>query len=192
MHHEVRKSKGFTLIELMIILAISGILMSIAVPSFNQVIKNSRLTTKINGLHISFYLARNEAIKRNQPVTIRKTGEEWEAGWIVFTDSDGDGNKEAGDILLRTFDSMPSHFTLRSTPSYKNRITYRQSGKSANGSFVLCDNSDGNNIPEANSSRLLIVNLVGRARMGADIDNNGIQEKFDGAEIISCITSPFT
>lgn len=189
------KCIGFTLIELMITLAVSGIVMSIGIPSFDQTIKNSRLTTNINELVTSLNLARSEAVKRNQPVTIKKLGSEWEAGWTVFTDFDGDGIKEAGDILLRTYGVLPQNFTLRSTPSYTNRITFRESGKSANGSFVLCENSDGNNIPEKNNSRLLIVNNVGRARMGTDVNKNGVPEKKVndlGTEITSCTVSPFT
>ncbi|MCK5829671.1 MAG: GspH/FimT family pseudopilin [Methylococcales bacterium] len=189
------KCNGFTLIELMVTLAISGIVMSIGIPSFDQIIKNNRLTTNINELVISLNLARSEAVKRNQPVTIRKSGLEWEQGWTIFTDLDGDGIKESGDILLRTYTALPDNFTLRSTPSYTNRITFRQSGKSVNGSFVLCENSDGNNIPEENSSRLMVVNNVGRVRMGVDVDKNGIQEKRTddlGTEITSCTLSPFT
>lgn len=195
-YREKRRSyHGFTLIELLITVAISGVLMGVGVPSFNEVIKNSRLTTNINELATSLNLARSEAVKRNQPVTIRKSGLEWEAGWIVFTDFDGDGLQESGDILLRAYGALPNDFTLRSTPSYTNRITFRESGKSANGSFVLCENNDGNNIPEKKSSKLLIVNSVGRARMGTDVDNNGIPEKVVddlGTEITSCTESPFT
>ncbi len=186
------KSSGFTLVELMITLAIAGILVAVGIPSFNSTISDSRLTSYANDFVTALNLARSEAIKRGQPVSIRKSNANWESGWRLFTDADGDGNEDTGDTLLRIYTGLPSTFTLRgTTPSYTNRITYQSSGMSANGSFVICDNSDGNNVPEANTSRLIIINTVGRVRMGADPDNNGIPEK-DNEEIISCTISPFT
>ena len=183
--------KGFTLIELLVTIAIAAIVATIGIPSFSQSIRNSRLTTNINELVTSLNFARSEAIKRNQPVTVLKSGAQWESGWTVFTDLDGDGIKDASDTVLRTYGSLSNNFTLRGTTGFVNRVTYQASGISANGSFVLCDNSDGNNIPEANTSRVVIINSVGRVRMGADSDNDGIPEKNDG-EITSCTVSPFT
>lgn len=181
---------GFTLLELMVTIAISGILLSVAIPNFSQTIRNNRLTTNINKLFVSLNFARSEAIKRNHAVSVRKKGSYWESGWIIFADINGNGERNIGDTLLREHDAMPKNFTLRTTGI--NRVTYRSSGISSNSSFVLCDNSDGNNIPESNTSRLMIINTVGRVRMGKDDDKNGIQEKFDGTEIISCTISPFT
>ena len=186
-------STGFTLIELLITIVIVGLIASIGIPSFTQTIRNSRLTTNINELVTSLNFARSEAVKRNQAVTIRKFGAEWETGWTVFVDVDGDGDGipegDAGDTVLRRYGAMPNNFTLRSTAV--NRLTYRASGISATGSFVLCENSDGNNVPEANTSRLVIINNVGRVRMGSDNNNNGIPEETDGTEITSC-TVPFS
>ena len=172
---------GFTLLELMV---------TIAIPGFSQIIRNNRLTTNINKLFASLNFARSEAIKRNYAVSVRKRGTYWESGWIVFADINGNGVRNIGDTLLREHDAMPKSFTLRATGI--NRVTYRASGISSNSSFVLCDNSDGNNIPESNTSKLMIINTVGRVRMGKDDDKNGIQEKFDGTEITSCTVSPFT
>jgi len=211
MHYRYLKkySIGFTLIELIVTIAIAGIMMSIAIPSFTQTIRNSRLTTNINQLVTSLNLARSEAIKRGQPVTVLRTGGGtgvWEQGWTVFTDLDGDGVQEDNgalddDILIRVYSALPNNFTLRASGKDKNdnivdidNVTFQSSGISNNSNvinFVLCENSDGNNIPEANTSRLVLINMVGRVRMGDDADNNGIQENKDGTEITSCTVSPF-
>ncbi len=185
---------GFTLIELFVTIAIAGIVLSIAVPSFQNTIRNARLTANINQVVTALNLARSEAIKRNLPVSVRRSSTEWESGWTVFVDIDGDGINDAGDdTLLRVFDALPNNYTLRTTNF--NRITYQPSGMSGNGSFVLCDSNDGNTTPEANTSRLVIINTAGRIRMGADSDNNGIPEKDKNGtmvDITSCTASPFT
>jgi type IV fimbrial biogenesis protein FimT len=189
--------KGFTLIELLVTIAIVGILAGIGIPSFNGTIRSSRLTTNVNTLVTSLNLARSEAIKRGQPVTVRKTGANWESGWSVFTDLDGDGIKEDNGALdddedLRVYQAMSNSYTLRSSGS---RVTYQATGISNSSSFVLCDNSDGNNLPEADTAKLVLINAVGRAGMGRDADNNGIPEKDDSGtmtDIVSCTASPFT
>ncbi len=185
--------KGFTLVELLITIAIASMVATIGMPSFTQTIRNSRLTTNANELVTSLSFARSEAVKRNQTITIRRAGTEWESGWTVFVDLDGDGNGipegDTTDTVLRVYAGLPDNYTLRSTGI--NRVTFQASGISGNGSFVLCENSDGNNIPEANTSKVVIINSVGRVRMGIDADDDGIPEK-DGGELASCIISPFT
>jgi len=189
--------------ELMVTISIAGILLGVAIPSFTSIISSNRLTTYANELVTALNLARSEAIKRGQPVTIKRisdtfncnTSGDWGCGWTIFTDWDGDGTLDVanGDTLLRTYAALPTSFTLRgTTPSYTNRITYQASGISANGSFVICDNSDNNGIPEANTSKLITINSIGRPHIGIDSDKDGIPEKDDSTEINSCINSPFT
>jgi type IV fimbrial biogenesis protein FimT len=195
MHNQLEHSPGFTLMELMVTIAIAGILLGVAIPSFTSIISNNRLTTYTNELVTALNLARSEAIKRGQPITIKRISDtpgDWGSGWTVFTDLHGDGTLDIadGDTLLRTYAALPTSFTLRGT--YVNRITYQASGISANGSFVICDNSDNNDIPEANTSKLITVNSIGRPHIGIDSDKDGIPEKDDGTEINSCINSPFT
>jgi type IV fimbrial biogenesis protein FimT len=191
MYKLIRYSSGYTLMELMVTITIAGILLSIAIPNFTSVISSNRLTTYANELVTALNLARSEAIKRGQPVTIRHNGStsgDWSSGWTVFTDWDGDGTLDVAnaDTLLRTYAALPTSFTLRGT--YINYITYQALGTSANGSFIVCDNSDNNNKPEANTSRLIIV-FMGRVRMGLDANNDGIPNTNSTATATSNITS---
>jgi type IV fimbrial biogenesis protein FimT len=82
--------KGFTLIELMVVLSIIGILTSLALPSFESFIRKQESSGQINHLYTSLYLARSEAVKRNQTVTICKSstkshcGGDWSDGWLML------------------------------------------------------------------------------------------------------------
>lgn len=183
--------------ELMVTISIAGILLGLAIPSFTSIISSNRLTTYVNELVTALNLARSEAVKRGQHVVVRKTGTDWEDGWQVFVDIDRStlakqNAPDAGDLVLRVYSALPDSYTLRGNNNFINFIRYQPDGTSNNiGSFVLCDNSDNNNLPEKDTSKLLTVNFSGRVHIGLDIDNNGIPEKDDGTEIVSCTDSPF-
>jgi len=197
-------SKGFTLVELMVTIAIAGVLVGIAIPSFTSIISNNRLTTSANELVTALNLARSEAVKRGVSVTVRKIDDKsstnknktawasanWEQGWDVFTDANDNGEFDTGDdVLLKTYAALSASYTLRGN-NFTNFIRFTSSGQSnTNGSFVICNNSDGNNTPEANTSRLIIVNSIGRVRMGLDANNDGIPNTDTVASTASNITS---
>ena len=86
---------GFTLIELLVTVAVMAILVAIAVPSFTDVTLGSKLGSYASSLAGSAYLARGEALKTNNPVTLCVSSNgtscgagDWEQGWIVLR-SDG-------------------------------------------------------------------------------------------------------
>ncbi len=201
-----RKNLGYTLMELMVTVSIAGIVTGLAVPNFIGTIRSNRLTTQVNEFVTTLNLARSESVKRGKMVVVRKTGTNWENGWQVFVDVDRSTTAkenvfndatagttcEAGvDCVLRVYQGLPSTFTLRGTAA--NYIRYEPTGKSnVAASFVICDNTDGNNLPEAYTAKLLTISATGRIGLAGDDDNDGIPNKASGAEITSCITSPFT
>ena len=73
----VKKSLGFTLLEVLITMTIIGILTAVAAPSFITFIKRDRLVTNSNQLHSVFKFARSEAIKRDQSVSIKTLNKQW-------------------------------------------------------------------------------------------------------------------
>lgn len=73
----IKKIQGYTLMELLTVLAIFGILASIALPSFVQQIKQDRLVTNANQLHSVYKFARSEAVKREKPISLIASGNQW-------------------------------------------------------------------------------------------------------------------
>lgn len=163
------QQKGFTLIELMVTLAIAAILLTVAIPSFSDLIRTNRLTTKTNLFTTGLNLARSEAVKRNVKVVMCKgsggtcnSTDKWEDGWLVFADTD-DGGEE-----IQVFEALTGAFTLRSTAANKNSVTYLPNGRAESspaGSYNLCAPNASVNM--TNRSRTIIMSASGRIRLQA-------------------------
>ena len=122
MNHSLRmeRTRGFTLIELVVTMAIAAVLMMVAVPSFVNFQRNSQLTSLTNSLVASIYAARGEAMKTgfNAFVVPTANGSDWTTGWIVFVDNNGDGSfSAADDTLVQTQPALESYFTVSGTGS---------------------------------------------------------------------------
>src|ERR1022692_953766 len=94
----MKRSSGFTLLELVIVMVIVAILATIAVPGFQYVTTSNRVSTEVNGLLGDMQYARNEALKEGLPITICASANptalppscsgstSWQSGWTVFPD----------------------------------------------------------------------------------------------------------
>lgn len=80
-----RRACGFTIIELMITVAVASILLAIAVPSFNQMIVSGRLTTQANEMVGAMSMARSEAIRRNASVTLCRADSDTTTNCVTAT-----------------------------------------------------------------------------------------------------------
>lgn len=85
-------SKGFTLIELMVTIAVLAIVVTVAAPSFSGLLADNRASALANELQGALQLARSEAIKRRETVTVCRSnadqdecadGTNWAGGWLV-------------------------------------------------------------------------------------------------------------
>jgi type IV fimbrial biogenesis protein FimT len=116
----MRRSEGLTLIELMVTLAVGLIVLAVGVPAYDRITANNRVTAANNSLVTHFTLARSEAVKRAGPVTICASNDQatcsgsdnWEAGWIVFTDEGTSKALDGTDEMLRAAGAQPAGITI--------------------------------------------------------------------------------
>jgi len=168
----MKKYSGFTLFELMITVAIIGIVMAFAVPALETFVKNDRLTTQINTLvsHLSY--ARNEAVTRSQQVGLCASdnsssanpscsGNDWADGWILFVDLNGDSSFTVGETVLSVKATLEGNNTL--TSSAGNLIIYDYRGFTpnlVNATFSLCDDRG------VTEMRSISISNTGRVQQG--------------------------
>lgn len=98
----MKRQSGFNIIELMVAIAVFGVLLGVGIPGVESYIQNGRMTTQINSLSTALSHARSEAIKLNQRVVVCVSangtacdavgaGNGWNKGWLVFVDRNANG-----------------------------------------------------------------------------------------------------
>ncbi len=168
-----KRHSGFTMIELIITIAIVGILAGMAAPSMSVMLKNNRLATIINDLTGDLALARSESAKRGHRVTlcVSSTGTgctastDWAVGRIAFVDQNGNGAVDAGDTILQVSPALSGNTVLSfkdTTLTSLGVIQYRPKGVTdETGIFKLCDDRTGT------FGREIAISNTGRASLAA-------------------------
>ena len=168
-------NKGFTLIELIITIAIAAIVMAIGVPAFQDMIRNNRIISQTNDVMSALSFSRSEAIKRGRPVVICKssggagcaTSGNWDQGWMIFVDTDNNAAVNSGEEILRVHDALTGGNTLEGNGNVATYISYSSDGvtrlKNGGGfqsgtlTFGLCNSSKQKNT--------ILISDTGRARI---------------------------
>ena len=173
--NKTKYSNGFTLLELLITIAITAIVVALAAPSFTDVLDDNILLTQTNQFATAINVARSEAVKRNGRVLIcKRVGNQcatsnaanWEDGWIIFADSNDDNIVDSGEEIS-ILDPLRTGYTLRSEND-TNWLAFSASGKASSDVaatftgvvFRLCSPDQ-----DTTTARSLDMNVAGRTQI---------------------------
>lgn len=149
-----RRLRGFTLLEVLVTLAIAGILVAVGVPGLTTFIANNRMVSQVNAMVGMLNAARVEAIAQRRTVTVCGSADgvacngTWSANWIAFIDRNGDGTINTSapaaatdDVVIRVA-AVQSKLAVALVPNTKTNIQFNTQGFSADGTggtFRFCD-----------------------------------------------------
>ena len=187
------KNKGFSIIELMITIALAGTLLAIGVPSFATTINNNRMTAAINEFVGAITIARMEAITRRADIVMCKanaslnncvTTGDWSNGWIIFVDDDGAGDYDsADDEILQVHEALHTNLSMVGQATVANLISIDSRGfaRGSAGNFTLCDTRG------ASDAKGVTISVTARVARTVDEESptDGI-ENYPGAGNLTC------
>jgi type IV fimbrial biogenesis protein FimT len=161
---------GVTLLELMIVVAVSAILLAVGIPSFASLVQDGRVTSATNAMVSSLHLARSEAIKRQARAALcPSTGVacadsgDWHQGWIVFHDGNNNGLLDDDEAVIRRQPAMPAGLRLAGNRNVSRYISYTPTGQAKlvsgfwqTGTLTVCG--------ESGVAREIVISSTGRVR----------------------------
>lgn len=176
----MREEKGFTLIEVIVSIAIVSILAAIAIPSYRFIINSGRVSSDMNALVGTLQFARSEAIRRGLSVTVCAsatstvttngtpsptcaTASNWQVGWVSFVDVNNSASFDTGDTVVSVQGPLESGNTLVASGSTV-ALRFNREGfvSGLTSGPVLITLTPPNN--GATQKRCLSVSSVGRLR----------------------------
>ena len=165
---------GYTLVELLVVMALGTILLSIAVPSMTAMLNTQRANAAGSSFLASLNLARAEAIKRNARVVLCKSASGlscdltggWNQGRITFHDVNNNAALDADEQVIERQGAMPEGLSLTGNTQVANYVSYSASGSAKlitgafqAGTFTAC-------LTPASSADVqqIVLSSTGRAR----------------------------
>ena len=157
---------GFTIIELMIVVAIVGVLAVVGLPSMRDMVVSNRMKSLSLDVYTSLALARSEAIKRNNgSVSMIATGGSWQNGWSV-TCVDSGGSCGGSNLVLTSVDAVDGSIALTG-PTGPAQVTFSRDGRlaaTAAASFRIVYTTNNARVP----MRCVELSVSGRPKTLAD------------------------
>ena len=177
-HAPWRKSSGFTLLELLVALAVMLVVLTVAVPAMTATMGSIRLSSLSSTFVSHLHLARSEAIKRNGRVVLCKspTGEScvgsggWEQGWIVFHDINNNAMLEPGETVIQREGAMSAGFRLVGNLNVAKYVSYSATGsaKLVTGAFQAGTLTLCQPLAPDGAVRHIVISSTGRPRIHKD------------------------
>lgn len=165
-NHIVRNhSRGFTLIELIVVVAVAAVLSTVAVPSFEDFMTNQRLKRVSQAVMLDVLYARSEAIKLNAPTYVYPRDGDWNDGWLVTTVEDKTWDQCLADMTgcLRLTEAQDDNQVAMS--GGPTEVIFGRMGRAGSpAAITVCDNPASS----AADRRIVRVELTGHAAIARE------------------------
>lgn len=165
-----RRRRGFTLVELVVTLAIVAVLATIALPAFGKLIGRTRAQVARSDLEYSLNHARLAAVSRGLHVVACPSSDfddcaattHWHSGWLLFADVDHDGHRGADEPVIATNQARDAGVGILATVG-RLRVDYRPDGSASgtNVTLTVCDRAAG-----TQDASTIVISPSGRVRHG--------------------------
>src|SRR5476649_665217 len=190
------RHRGFTLIELMVTVALVGILLAAVIPNMRTFLRNDQLSGGVNDILHSIQVARTEAIKRqNGNVVVCGTSTPTVPdgamtcdyatfkGWFVFQDTNGNWQHDAAEPVIERHGLLDTNLTVK-TDANARIVSFAPSGfanpaglKVPMRTLVVCDSRGVQQVGNTATARALFITTTGRARASStwqDVKNTAL------------------
>jgi type IV fimbrial biogenesis protein FimT len=170
--HVVRgiEDRGFTLLELLVAMAVAAVLVTVAIPSYRGLVSRNAMAAQVNDLVGDLQYARSQAVTRGQRVYLCKSSDQktclckssnektcadagdWSQGWIVFAPNPDDGNAApTSDNLLRVHGALDDQIQITGNSHVDDKISFDANGFASNSNGTLTAKA-----PSAADTRIVI------------------------------------
>lgn len=175
-------ARGFTLVELMVVVALTALLVALAAPSLQALVQRNAVSGHVNAFVGSLRLARAQALQRGLPVKMCRSadaesaaslrcasGIDWSGGWIVFIDRNDNGivNPDDGDVVLRVQGALSGSGGVNSSGGSTVVFRFRPTGLLGSGATQMTFDAVGR---PSGPRRRVCISLQGRTRVIAESD----------------------
>lgn len=172
-------SRGFTLIELMVVLLIAAILVLVGAPELSDFLADQRVRTTTSDLVSEIAFARAKAIEQSRRVYLNRTGASWSNGWRVYVDLNNSTTFDAGEELKRFdgFSTTGTMYVCSTVADFATNVIFRPDGRvvratavGANDGLYVVD-TRGDGVLANNKIRALLFGASGRVTV---VKMNGV------------------
>lgn len=175
--------EGFTLLELLIVVAISGILLGVGLPAMGALIERNQFKAEVSAVHRAVALSRSMAVYRGEAVSLcpldnlGNCSDQWSNSLSIFADTDRSGSLDENEVIIKVLPALSGDSSnLMRDFNRSSAVMFYPSGSAfgRNGTMKICLRST------LNLSATIIISGSGRIRMGKDQDDDGLVESSSG------------
>lgn len=164
----LRHTKAMTLIELLLSIALIGLLTALALPSFRDLSDRFKVEAAVSQFHSAIMLTRSEAIRRGVRIDlVPSAAHEWRRGWLVFIESNNNQQADANEVVLHRSADLPSGLEITASlrDGTKTYLAFDPSGRPRSAASSALPQFGSFTFRVGYQQRKIVMGFLGRVRI---------------------------